>query len=41
MASIDVGRLTEDQARGILEDIRWPTGITCPHCFNGIFIGEI
>ena len=32
MASIDVGRLTEDQARGILEDIRWPDEITCPHC---------
>ena len=32
MASIDVGRLTEDQARKILEDIRWPEGIECPHC---------
>lgn len=32
MASIDVGRLTEDQARKILEDIRWPDGIECPHC---------
>lgn len=32
MASIDVGRLTEDEARIILEDIRWPKGITCPHC---------
>ena len=27
MASIDVGRLTENQARGILENIRWP-----PYC---------
>jgi transposase-like protein len=32
MAAIDVGRLTEDQARKILEDIRWPDGIECPHC---------
>ena len=32
MASIDVGRLTEDEARAILEGIRWPKGIACPHC---------
>jgi len=32
MASIDVGRLTEDEARTILENIRWPNGIACPHC---------
>ena len=32
MASIDVGRLTEDEARAILEGIRWPTGLACPHC---------
>lgn len=32
MAAIDVGRLTEDQARETLEDIRWPDGIKCPHC---------
>ena len=32
MAAIDVGRLTEDEARTILENIRWPDGITCPHC---------
>jgi transposase-like protein len=32
MAAIDVGRLTEDEARGILENIRWPKGIECPHC---------
>lgn len=32
MASIDVGRLTEDQARTILENIRWPDGLICPHC---------
>jgi transposase-like protein len=32
MSAIDVGRLTEDEARGILENIRWPKGIKCPHC---------
>ena len=32
MASIDVGRLTEEEARKMLEDIRWKNGITCPHC---------
>jgi transposase-like protein len=32
MAAIDVGRLTEDEARTILEGIRWPKGIACPHC---------
>jgi len=32
MASIDVGRLTEERARKILEDIRWPEGPECPHC---------
>ena len=32
MAAIDVGRLTEEQARTILENIRWPKGPVCPHC---------
>ena len=32
MAAIDVGRLTEDEARAILEKIRWPKGLACPHC---------
>jgi transposase-like protein len=32
MAAIDVGRLTEDEARTMLENIRWPNGPTCPHC---------
>jgi len=32
MAAIDVGRLTEDEARQILEDIRWPEGPYCPEC---------
>jgi transposase-like protein len=32
MASIDVGRLTEDEARKIFEEIRWHNDIICPHC---------
>ena len=32
MAAIDVSRLTENEARTILENIRWPDGIACPHC---------
>ena len=32
MAAIDVARLTEDEARMILEHIRWPKGPACPHC---------
>ncbi len=32
MATIDVARLTEDEARAILENIRWPSGPVCPHC---------
>jgi transposase-like protein len=32
MAYIDVCRLTEDEARAILEAIRWPSGVTCSHC---------
>jgi transposase-like protein len=32
MSAIDVGRLTEEEARKILEDIRWPNGIKCAHC---------
>ena len=32
MAAIDVARLTEDEARTILEAIRWPDGPVCPHC---------
>ncbi len=32
MSAIDVGRVTEDEARLILEKIRWPEGIRCAHC---------
>jgi transposase-like protein len=34
MSAIDVGRLTEEEARAILEKIRWPNGPVCSHC-NG------
>jgi len=32
MAYIDVCRLNEDEARKILENIRWPKKVFCPHC---------
>ena len=32
MAFIDVCRLTEDEARTILEKNRWPEAPACPHC---------
>lgn len=32
MAAIDVARLTENEARQILEKIRWPKGLVCPRC---------
>lgn len=32
MSSIDVARLTEDEARNILETIRWGKEPVCPHC---------
>lgn len=32
MSAIDVGRLTEDEARTILEHVLWPNGPVCPHC---------
>src|SRR5258708_14630360 len=28
----DVSKLTEEQAREMLERIRWPNGPVCPHC---------
>jgi len=34
MAYIDICRLTENQARDILEQIRWQNGIECPHCHS-------
>src|SRR5580700_6303516 len=32
MNLVQAGRLTEDQAREYLENIRWPNGPKCPHC---------
>jgi len=32
MAAIDVARLSEDEARTMLEQVRWPEGPVCPHC---------
>jgi transposase-like protein len=32
MAFIDVSRLTENEALAILEKLRWPSGVACPHC---------
>jgi transposase-like protein len=32
IAGIDMERLTEDEARAILEGILWPNGPVCPHC---------
>lgn len=28
----ELGRMTEDQARAFLEQIRWPNEVACPHC---------
>ena len=40
MSAIDVGRLTENEARTILENIRWPKGPVCPHC-NGTSVTRL
>lgn len=32
MHLIELARLTEDQARALIERIRWPNGPVCPHC---------
>ena len=29
---IQIARMTEDEARAYLEEIRWPNGPVCPHC---------
>lgn len=29
---IELAQMTEDQARTMLEKIRWPEGVYCPHC---------
>ena len=32
MNLMEVAKLTEDEARKLLENIRWPDGPVCPHC---------
>lgn len=32
MNILDIGRMTDGQARDYLEKIRWPEGPVCPHC---------
>ena len=32
MNILELARLTEDEARDLVERIRWPDGVTCPHC---------
>jgi len=29
---VELAQMTEEQARDMLEVIRWPEGVTCPHC---------
>ena len=32
MNTSQLSRITEEEARKILENIRWPKGVICPHC---------
>lgn len=32
MNLVEIGRMSEDEARDYLESIRWPDGPVCPHC---------
>ena len=32
MTIVEIGKMTEDEAREYLESIRWPSGPICPHC---------
>lgn len=32
MGIVELAQMTEDDARAMLERIRWPDGIVCPHC---------
>ncbi len=34
MNLIEIGKLTEEEARGYIEKILWPNGPVCPHCGN-------
>jgi transposase-like protein len=29
---LEIGRMTDEEARAYLEDVRWPDGAACPHC---------
>ena len=40
MAAIGVGRLTEDEARDIIESIRWPNGIMLCQRHNSINLSQ-
>ena len=31
-ALLELARLSENEARAMIEDIRWPNGPECPHC---------
>jgi len=32
MNIVEIGKMTDEQAREYLENIRWPNGPVCPHC---------
>jgi len=32
MTITEIGKMTDEQAREYLENIRWPNGPVCPHC---------
>jgi len=32
MTIVEIGKMTDEQAREYLEQIRWPNGPVCPHC---------
>ncbi|MBV6505226.1 MAG: IS1595 family transposase ISNwi1 [Syntrophorhabdaceae bacterium] len=34
MNLIEIGKLSENEARQYIEKIRWPNGVECPHCGN-------
>jgi transposase-like protein len=31
---LELTRLTENEARAMIENIRWPNGPECPHCVS-------
>lgn len=41
MNLIDIGNLSENEAREFIEKIRWPNGTVCPHCQNKERISKI